>query len=193
MAKNDLTMKRLIAAYVELDKKVGVDPPVEYDEMEQEDFEQELFDIISDPEMVTEEDEFSKATEATFDLLREKYGSPEDDEEDEEEEEPAPAKGKKAPPVEEEDDDEEEEEEPAPKKGKKAPAPVPIKKTVTRPKAIALALKNNSKMKSIADWVKAADDIYVKNNGLSNPGKMRNDINYVIELFKVLEIPYPGN
>lgn len=152
MAKNDLTKKRLIAAYEELDKKIGIDPPIEYDEMSQEDFEQELFDIISDQEMVTENDKFSKVTEATFDLLREKFEEeePEDDyeeeeEEDEEDEEeepapkkgkkapapapaPAPVKGKKAPVVEEEDEEDEEDEEedepiPAPKKGKQAPAP----------------------------------------------------------------------
>lgn len=129
MAKK-LTMKDLLAAYKELDEQIGVEPPID-EKLSQDDFERELYGVISDPELVTEDDVFTKPTQVVFDALIEKYDNieeepEEEDEEEEEEEEPVPApvkKGKAKPvPVEEDEDDEPE---PAPvKKGKSKPVVV---------------------------------------------------------------------
>jgi chemotaxis protein histidine kinase CheA len=65
----------------------------------------------------------------------------------------------------------------------------PVKKEkITRPKAIALAIQKNPKIKTIADWVKLADSIYVENGGISNIAKMKQDVVYIKQVFSVLGI-----
>ena len=133
MAKK-LTKKDLVVAYKELDKVIGIEPPIEYDELSLEEFEEELYKTYVD--LVEEGDKFSKATQAVFDALTEKYGTEDEEEEDEEEEDedeeeedeeeekPAPPvkKGKKPEPEPEDEDEEEEEDEEKPvKKGKEKP------------------------------------------------------------------------
>lgn len=127
MAKK-LTKKDLVVAYKELDKVIGIEPPIEYEGLKQDEFEEELYKTYVD--LVEEGDEFSKPVQATFDALAEKYGNAEedqDDEEDEEDEIPEPDEEED----EEEDDEDDEEEEPvkpAPKgkaKGKEKPKPEP--------------------------------------------------------------------
>ena len=98
MAKK-LTKKDLVAAYKELDKVAGIDPAIEYDELSLEEFEKELYITID--QVVEEGDKFSKATQAVFDALAEKYGTEEEEEEeddDEDEDEKKPAPKKKGPP-----------------------------------------------------------------------------------------------
>lgn len=109
MAK--LTKKDLVKAYEELDKVVGIDPAIEHKKMEQEEFEKELFDTYKD--LVQEGDEFSKASQAIFDALEEKYGTAEEEEEDapEEEDEEEEEEDDDDAPEEEEEDEEDEEEE----------------------------------------------------------------------------------
>ncbi len=127
MAKK-VTKKDLVVAYKELDKVIGIEPPIEYEGLKQDEFEEELYKTYVD--LVEEGDEFSKPVQATFDALAEKYGNAEedqDDEEDEEDEIPEPDEEED----EEEDDEDDEEEEPvkpAPKgkaKGKAKPEPEP--------------------------------------------------------------------
>ena len=136
--KKELTKKDLVSAYKELDKVVGIEPPIDYDDLSLNDFETELFATYSD--LVEEGDKFSKATQAVFDALTEKYGDEkpeeteeEDDEEIEEIEEVEEDNDDEEVEEEdddEEDDDEEEEEIPVPvKKGKVKPEPVPVKKS----------------------------------------------------------------
>ena len=76
MAKK-LTKKDLVAAYKELDKVAGIDPAIEYDELSLEEFEKELYITID--QVVEEGDKFSKATQAVFDALAEKYGTEEEE------------------------------------------------------------------------------------------------------------------
>lgn len=124
MAKK-LTKKDLVVAYKELDKVIGIEPPIEYEDLKQDEFEEELYKTYVD--LVEEGDEFSKPVQATFDALAEKYGNAEEDQDEDEEEDEIPE------PDEDEDEDEEEDEEPepvkpAPKgkaKGKEKPKPEP--------------------------------------------------------------------
>ena len=81
MAKK-LTKKDLVVAYKELDKVIGIEPPIEYDELSLEEFEEELYKTYVD--LVEEGDKFSKATQAVFDALTEKYGTEDEEEEDDE-------------------------------------------------------------------------------------------------------------
>lgn len=126
MAKK-LTKKDLVVAYKELDKVIGIEPPIEYENLKQDEFEEELYKTYVD--LVEEGDEFSKPVQATFDALAEKYGNAEEDQEDEEDDE----EDEIPEPEEDEDEDEEEDEEPepvkpAPKgkaKGKEKPKPEP--------------------------------------------------------------------
>ncbi|GEM_PF-2490727 len=244
MAKK-LTMKDLLAAYKELDEQIGVEPPIDK-KLSQDAFEQELYDVISDPELVTEDDEFTTATQAVFDQLIEKYGNVEEEPEEEEEPEPIPVKKGKAKPVPVVEDDEDEpeptpvkkgkkpvvveddEDEPEPVKPSKKPVttkpipkakPVPVeeededepapvkkgkvkenvssskkenvssKKGMSRPEAVALAIKQNSKLKSIEEWAVAANHLYEKSGGLSNVAKMKADITYFACILRELNIP----
>ncbi len=125
MAKK-LTKKDLVVAYKELDKVIGIEPPIEYEDLKQDEFEEELYKTYVD--LVEEGDKFSKATQAVFDALTEKYGTEDEEEEDEEEEDEDEEEEDEDEEEEDEDEEEEDEEEekPAPpvKKGKK-PEPEP--------------------------------------------------------------------
>jgi chemotaxis protein histidine kinase CheA len=104
------TKKELVAAYKELDKVVGVSPAIDYDDLSVEDFEKELHTTADD--LIEPSDKFSKATQAIFDALKEKYGEDVSEEEEDEEVVKPVKKGKAKPePEEEEEEDEEEEEE----------------------------------------------------------------------------------
>jgi hypothetical protein len=83
MAKS-LTKKELVSAYKELDKEIGIEPPIEYDELSLEEFEKELYDTVT--ELVEEGDTFTKATQAVFDALNAKYGDETEEEETEDDE-----------------------------------------------------------------------------------------------------------
>lgn len=138
MAKK-LTKKDLVVAYKELDKVIGIEPPIEYEDLKQDEFEEELYKTYVD--LVEEGDEFSKPVQATFDALAEKYGNAEEDQEDEDDDEedeiPEPEEDEDEGEEEDEDEDEEEDEDdeeepepvkPAPKgkaKGKEKPKPEP--------------------------------------------------------------------
>jgi len=126
----NLKKKDLVSAYKELDKVVGIDPAIEYDELTLPEFEKELHGSLS---LIEEGDKFSKPTQAVFDALIEKYGEPGDEEdenvEDDDENEDAEDEDNEDDDAEDEDEDDEEEEPvPAPKKGKAKPEPVVVKK-----------------------------------------------------------------
>ncbi len=139
MAKK-LTKKDLVSAYKELDKVVGIDPAIEYDELTLEEFEIELYNSL---ELIEEGDKFTKATQAVFDALTEKYGNADEDQDDEEddEEDEIPELDEDDEKEEEEDDEEDEEEEPEPEpvkkgkaKGKEKPKPEPKSKAKSKVK-----------------------------------------------------------
>lgn len=126
MGTKKLTKTALIAAHDEIDKVVGIDPPIK-EELKQEKYEKELNDTIIDLELSPAEIKgFSKETQAVVAALKEKFGAeqeeededePEKDEDEEEDEEeevvaPAPKKAaKKVVPVVEEDEEDEEDDE----------------------------------------------------------------------------------
>jgi hypothetical protein len=121
----NLKKKDLVSAYKELDKVVGIDPAIEYDELTLPEFEKELHGSLS---LIEEGDKFSKATQAVFDALIEKYGEPGDEEEDVEDEDEDVEDEDEDEDADNEDEDDDAEEEPAPKKGKAKPEPVVVKK-----------------------------------------------------------------
>lgn len=150
-----LTKDALIKAHDEIDKEVGIEPPID-SELPSVKYEKELFKTIGQLDLEPSEiAALSKDTQQIIKALNEKYGDDEEEEEEmpEEEEEkvkkpakkaaPAPAPKKKptpAPEPEDEDEeeaDEEEEEEPvkpAAKKSAKKPEPEkPAKKPAKKP------------------------------------------------------------
>jgi outer membrane biosynthesis protein TonB len=103
MAKK-LTKRQLVAAYKELDKVIGVDPPIDYEDLSVEEFARELLETVE--ELVEPGDKFSDSTQAIFDQLKEEPEEPEDDPEEKEEPDDEPEEDDK------EEDDPEEKEEP---------------------------------------------------------------------------------
>jgi hypothetical protein len=108
-----VTKTMLIAAHDEIDKTVGIEPPIK-EELKQEKYEKELFDTIGELDLAPAEIKgMSKATQEVISFLNDKFGK-EDEEEEEDDEDDAEAE-------EEEDEDDEVEVAPPPpaKKGKK--------------------------------------------------------------------------
>lgn len=85
MAKNVITKEQLIEAYLELDEVVGIEPPIEYEEMGLNALAKEVHETVV--ALVEPEDEFTAKTQKVFDLLAEMYDEDDDDEEPEEDDE----------------------------------------------------------------------------------------------------------
>lgn len=155
-----------------------------------------------------------KATDSTPTPKKKAPVVEEDDEEEDEEEEPeeepeeeivVPKKGTKKPvkKVVEEDEDEEDEDEPeeevvVPKKGtKSAPAKTEgaVKKSpfvaasVHRAETYSMALAKNPK--TLKQWAELANDIYVKNGGRDSMKQAEFDVQWLVKLFKHLDIAIP--
>ena len=188
-----MSVKRedLIKAAKELNDVLGLDPQINTGKKVTD---KELTEqILEAADLILPEDDISEETMRVIKLL--KKGESVEDEEDEEveadeeleeleeedeeideeelkEEEEETEEGD-AEDVDVEDEDEleeeEEEEEPAPKEEKpKAKKTPPVKTTLTRVAAAALAIKNSKEPLTIEELVKAADELYVKEGGKPN-------------------------
>ena len=73
MLKKEITKRQLISAYKELDKVVGIDPPIEYEDLSMEVFAKELHETAD--ELVEPGDEFTEQTQGIFNQLKEQIES----------------------------------------------------------------------------------------------------------------------
>jgi outer membrane biosynthesis protein TonB len=137
MAKK-LTKRQLVAAYKELDTVIGVDPPIDYEDLSVEEFARELLETVE--ELVEPGDKFSDSTQAIFDQLKEEPEEPEDDPEEKEEPDDEPEEDdpeeKEEPDDEPEEDDKEDDEqddEPEPEEKPRKRSAKPVKEEKAKP------------------------------------------------------------
>jgi outer membrane biosynthesis protein TonB len=83
-----LTKRQLVAAYKELDKVIGVDPPIDYEDLSVEEFSRELLETVE--ELVEPGDKFTDSTQEIFDQLKEEPEEPEEDDKEDEEQDDEP-------------------------------------------------------------------------------------------------------
>jgi outer membrane biosynthesis protein TonB len=126
MAKK-LTKRQLVAAYKELDTVIGVDPPIDYEDLSVEEFARELLETVE--ELVEPGDKFSDSTQAIFDQLKDEPEEPEEEPEEKEEPDDEPEEDDK------EDDEQDDEPEPEEKPRKRSAKPVKEEKVKSEKKA----------------------------------------------------------
>lgn len=198
------TEKALRAAAKEMQDVMGLEPPINV-KAPLADLTDQIKEAI---EQIQDGDEFSKTTQAIID----EFNATEEEEEEVEAPKrkkvpaPAPAPKKKAPVVEDDDDedDEEEEDEPeeevvVPKKKGAKPAPVKAEGTgkkspfvaaaVHRAETYSMALAKNPK--TLKQWAELANGIYVKNGGRDSMKQAEFDVQWLVKLFKHLDIEIP--
>lgn len=195
------TEKALRSAAKEMQDVMGLEPPINV-KAPLADLTDQIKEAI---EQIQDGDEFSKTTQAIID----EFNATEEEEEEVEapkrKKAPAPAPKKKAPVVEDEDeDDEEEEDEPEeevviPKKKGAKPAPVKAEGTgkkspfvaaaVHRAETYSMALAKNPK--TLKQWAELANGIYVKNGGRDSMKQAEFDVQWLVKLFKHLDIEIP--
>jgi len=156
MALKKLTKTELISAHNEIDKVIGITPPIS-EELKQEKYEKELYDTLIDLELTkTEIAGFTKVTQSVITKLKTQFSSTDVVEDEDEEEVVAPVKkGKKPTPVVEEDDDDElEVDEPVvvmdddDEEVEEEPAPVKAK---TTKKSVVTAVKEKATKKPVVN------------------------------------------
>ena len=167
MLKKEMTKRQLISAYKELDKVVGIDPPIEYEDLSMEVFAKELHETAD--ELVEPGDEFTEQTQGIFNQLKEQIEGgveePKEPKEPEEQVDEAEEVDKSEEEPKEQYADEKEEEEP-----KKEPAKTKkIKHNTSYPKRVAMfdAITNNKSI-TLDQWANKMNDLYVEKGGADN-------------------------
>ena len=179
MATKRLTKVALVAAHDEIDKEIGIEPPID-SELKLVDYQAELKETVVQLELTPEEiTGLSAKTQALIAVLISAK------------EEEAPVE-KETEPVEVSNAPEEEEEEPVEKVEKEKP----VKKEKTpftaaeynRVDALCDALKENPNNQD--EWARIADDILIKKGGTTKPNIRENKftIGYFVKIAKHMDL-----
>jgi len=189
------TEKALRAAAKELQSVMGLEPPINL-KAPVDDLTTQVKDAI---EQIQEGDEFSEATQAVIDEFNEVEEEEETPAPKRKAPAPAPAKKTKAPVVEEEEEEEEEEEVTVPAKKGAKPAPAAkaeggkkspfVAAAVHRAETYSMALAKNPK--TLKQWAEMSNAIYVKNGGRDSMKQAEFDVQWLVKLFKHLDIEIP--
>ena len=177
-------LKSLQKAAKELNKVLGLEPALNVEAKESA-LTKSITECLEEEGLITEEDEFTKATQAVLDELG--------DEDEDEDDDPPKKKGKskkKAAPVE-DDDDDDDDDDPPKKKGKGKPASfTSTKETLgtTRMIEVAKAMNKIKKSKSIDAVAEVADASFVKAGGTSNLKQAKNIIKVLLPAAEEWEI-----
>ncbi len=188
----ELKRSVMIKAAKELNEVLGLTPPIKTGkDVSDEELKKQLLEGI---EQILPSDEFSEGTWEVIHALKGEKGEnakemkPEEPEEEEETEEvEAEEEKEKEGPEEvvEEKPQTKSKPAPAPKKGAQKPAnPSEFRKAdmeETRIGVAALVVKNAKKPLTIDEWIKKADEMYVKKGGSSNPKESRYAVNVAIK------------
>lgn len=167
MATKRLTKAALIAAHDELDKEIGIEPPID-SELKLVEYEKELHETVMQLELTDVEVKgLSEKTQTVLTTLNEKHDkveAPKEEEKPVEEETPKVEEKeevkKEEIPVEEETSKEEVEDD----------TKTTHHRSSNYPKRIAMydAIAKTKKGLTLNEWVQTMDDLYVKNGGVSN-------------------------
>ena len=185
--------KDAVATAKELNKVLGLDPPIDV----KEDLKTLKELILYAADLIEPEDKISKKTLKVIEDLREESTPTKLEEEEEVEEEEEEVEEEEV----EEEEVEEEEVEEVQKGKKKNAAKNPAKNTkstppttgakITRIAAAALVVKKRKDM-SIQEWIKRTDEIYVKEGGKSNIKESKYAVNVTIKVLEAYGIIHAG-